>query len=84
MDPLNPALTIVSSAFVSAASELAVAVFGLGGGCLAGRIFTTSQPAVLTRAKAGHMCRKGFHRFWLFLAEVAGEPFIADAMFKGR
>ena len=74
----------IASAFVSAASGLAVAVFALGGGCLAGRIFTTSQPAVLTRTKAGHEGREGGHRFRLFLAEVAGESFVADAMFKGR
>ena len=74
----------IASAFVSAASELDVAVFGLGGACLAGCIFATSQPAVLTRTKAGHECHEGCHRFRLFLAEVAGEPFVADAMFKGR
>ena len=74
----------IASAFVSAASELVVAVFGLGGACLAGRIFTTSQPAVLTRTKVGHEGREGAHRFRLFLAEVAGEPFVTDAMFKGR
>ena len=32
----------IASTFVSAASELAVAIFGLGGAYLAGRIFTTS------------------------------------------
>ena len=74
----------IASAFVSAASELAVAVFGLGRACVAGRIFTTSQPAILTHTKAGNKCREGCHRFRLFLAEVAGEPFVADAMFKGR
>ena len=74
----------VASALVSVTSELAVAVFDLGGACLAGCVFTTSQPTILTRAKAGHEYRKGCHRFWFFLAEVAGEPFVADAMFKGR
>src|SRR3990170_5507013 len=49
----------IASAFVSAASELAVAVFGLGGACITGRIFTTSQPTILTRTKAGHECREG-------------------------
>ena len=74
----------IASAFVSIAPELAGAVLGLSGACLAGCVFATSQPAVLTRTKAGHECREGCHRFRLFLAEVAGEPFIADAMFKGR
>ena len=74
----------IASAFVSIAPELAGAVLGLGRACLSSYVFATSQPAVLTRAKVGHECRKGCHRFWLFLAEVAGEPFVADAMFKGR
>ena len=69
---------------MSITSELAVVVFGLKGACVAGRIFTMSQPAILTRTKAGHKCREGCHGFHLFLAEVAGEPFVADAMFKGR
>ena len=74
----------IASAFVSDASELAVAVFGLRGACLVGRIFTTSQSALLTHTKAGHEGRGGGHRFRLFLAEVAGEPFIADDIFKDR
>ena len=73
----------IASAFVSGTSELAVVVPNLGGACLADCVFAASQPTVLTRAKAGHECREGCHRFWLFLAEVAGEPFVADAMFKG-
>ena len=51
----------IASVFVSAVSELVVANFGLGGAYLAGRIFTTSQPTVLTHAKAGHERRKGCH-----------------------
>ena len=74
----------IALAFVSIAPELAGVVLGLSGACLAGCVFATSQPAVLTRAKAGHECRKGCHRLRLFLAEVSGEPFIMDAMFKGR
>ena len=75
-------VTIVS-AFVPIGPEPAGAVLGLGGACLAGRIFTMSQPAVLTRAKAGHECCEGCHGFRLFLAEVAGEPFVMDAVFEG-
>ena len=74
----------IALVFVFAASGLAVAVLDLRGACLAGCVFATSQPTILTRAKAGHECRKGFHGFWLFLAEVAGEPFFTDAMFKGH
>ena len=74
----------IASAFVSVTSELTVTVLNLRGACLTGCVFATSQPTILTRAKAGHECREGCHRFWLFLAEVAGEPFIVDALFKGR
>ena len=74
----------IASAFVPIAPDLAGAVLGLGGSYLAGCVFATSQPAVLTHAKVGHECRKGCHGLWLFLAEVAGEPLVADAMFKGR
>ena len=61
----------IASAFVSIAPELAGAVLGLSGARLAGCVFTTSQPAVLTRTKAGHEYRKGCHRLRLFLAKVA-------------
>ena len=74
----------VASALVSVTSELAVAVFDLGGARLAGCVFATSQPTILTRAKAGHECREGCHGFWPFLAEVAGKPLVTDAVFKGR
>ena len=74
----------ITSEFVSAASELAVAIFGLGGARVICCIFATGQPTILSRTEAGHECREGCHGFWLFLAEVAGEPFITDAMFKGR
>ena len=43
-----------------------------------------SMPSIFSRAKAGHKCREGCHGPLLFLAEVAGEPFVTDAMFKGR
>ena len=74
----------IALVFVSAASEFAGAAFGLGGACLAGCVFAASQLTILTRAKAGHECHEGCHRFRLFLAEVAGEPFVAAAVFKGR
>ena len=73
----------IASVFVPLAPELAGAVLGLGGACLAGCVFATSQPAILTRAKAGHECCEGCHGFRLFLAEVAGEPFVTDAVFEG-
>ena len=73
----------IASAFVSIAPELAGAVLGLNGFCLGGCVFTTSQPTIFTRAKAGHECREGCHGLRFFLAEVSGEPFIADVVFKG-
>ena len=74
----------IASAFVSVAPELAGATFGLGGACFVGCVCAASQLTILSRAEAGHKCREGCHGPWLFLAEVAGEPFITDAMFKGR
>ena len=61
----------IALAFVSIASELASAIPGLRGAYLTGYVVTTSQPTVLSRAKAGHECRKGCHGLHLFLAEVA-------------
>ena len=66
----------IASAFVSIAPELAGAVLGLGRACLAGCVFATSQPAILTCTKASHEGYEGGHGFRLFLAEVAGEPFV--------
>ena len=74
----------IAPAFVFVAPDLFGAVLGLGGACLARCVFATSQPAVLTRAKAGHKRREGCHGFRLFLAEVAGEPFVADDVFEDR
>ena len=76
-------IVTIALVFVSTASELAIAIFDLGGACFACRVVAMGQPTILTRTKAGHECRKGCHGFRLFLAEVAAEPFITDAMFKG-
>ena len=81
---VSSVLSPLFSAFVPIAPELAGVVLGLGGSCLVGCVFATSQPAVLSRAKAGHECCEGCHGFRLFLAEVAGEPFVTDAVFEGR
>ena len=61
----------IASTFVSVALDLFGAVLGLGGACLAGCVFTTSQLAVFTHAKAGRECCKGCHGLRLFLAKVA-------------
>ena len=74
----------IASAFVPIALELAGAVLGLGGACLAGCVFAMSQLAVLTHAKAGHECRKGCHGLRLFLAKVSGKTFVTDVVFEGR
>ena len=74
----------ITSAFVFIAPELACAVFGLREAYLVGCVCTTSQPTILTRAETGHECREGRHRLRVFLVEVAGKPFVADAVFEGR
>ena len=48
------------------------------------RSAAASQPAVLARAKVGHECREGRHGLRFFLAEVSGEPLVADSILKGR
>ena len=73
----------IASAFVCATSELAVAIFNLGGAHFT-CVFAMGQPTILTHTKAGHECHEGCHGLRLFLVEVAGEPFVMDAMFKGR
>ena len=76
-------ITVVST-LVSVASRLVFVNFNFRGADVACIVFATGQPTVLARTKAGHECREGRHGFWLFLAEVASEPFVADAVFKGR
>ena len=77
-------VVVIASVFVSVAPKLASAILGLRGACLAGCVVTTSQPTVLSRAETGHKCREGCHGLRLFLAEVTGEPFVADTGFEGR
>ena len=76
-------VTVVST-LVSVASGLVVAISGFRGVGIACIVFATGQPTIFTRTKAGHECREGCHGLRLFLAEVAGEPFVADVVFKGR
>ena len=68
---------------VSVASVLAIAISGFRSARFACIVIDTGQPAILARAEAGHKHRKGRHGLRLFLAEVLGEPFVMDAMFKG-
>ena len=42
------------------------------------------QLAILARTKVGHEYRKGCHGLWLLLAEMSGEPFVADVVLEGR
>ena len=69
---------------VSVASRLVFVIFKFRGAGVVCIVFATGQPTILTRTEVGHECREGCHGFRLFLAEVAGEPFVTDAMFKGR
>ena len=61
-----------------------VAISGIGGARITGTVVSTSQPTVFSHVKVDHECGKGCHSLWLFMAEVSGEPFITDAVFKGR
>ena len=47
-------------------------IFGIRGVRIPRCVVAASQPAILTRAKAGHECSWGCHCPWLFLAEVSG------------
>ena len=45
---------VVNSALVFVASSLSVAISGFGGARVAGAVASTSEPAIFSRAKAGH------------------------------
>ena len=77
-------VVIVVSTLVSVASRLVVAIFRFRGASVACIVFATGQPTILSRTEAGHECREGCHGLRLFLAEVSGEPLVADAMLEGR
>lgn len=79
---LRSFIVIVTLVFI--VSWLAVAVSNFGSTRINGAVASTSEPAVFSRAKMGHQSGKGSHGSWFFLTEVAGEPLISDAMFKGR
>ena len=72
----------IASTFVPVASEFAV--FDLGGARFACRVFSTGQPTIFARAKAGHKACQGCHGLGFFLAEVSGEPLVTDIMLKSR
>ena len=69
----------VNAALVLVAMRPAIAVLGIRLTRALGHVIATSQPAVFSRAKAGHECREGCHRFQLFLAKVPG---VADVVLK--
>ena len=48
-----------------------------------GHIVATSEPALFSRAKAGHECHECCHRFRLFLYEVLGQPLVTDVVLEG-
>ena len=73
----------VNAALLLVATRLATTVPGVRITGVLGHIVATSKPVVFSRAKAGHECREGCHRLRLFLAEVSGEPLVADVMLKG-
>ena len=69
---------------MSVASGLVLAISGFRGAGVACIVFATGQPTIFTRTKMGLECRDGYHGLRLLLAEMTGEPFVADAMLKGR
>ena len=75
---------IVVPMLVFVTSWLFVAIPGLRSVRVTGTVASTSQPAIFARAEAGHECGKNCHGLRLFLTEVSGEPFVTDAVFKGR
>ena len=77
-------IVIVASALVFVASGPAVSIPGFGSARFTCTITATGEPAVFAHAKAGHECYQGCHGLRLLLDEVSGEPFVANAMFKGR
>lgn len=75
---------IVIATRVFIVSWLAVAISNFGITRIIGVVASTSELVVFSRTKTGHQSGKGSHGSWFFLTEVAGEPLISDAMFKGR
>ena len=75
-------ITVVLT-LVSVASRVVGAIFSFRATGIACIVSATGQHPILAHTKVGHACREGRHGFWLFLAEVASEPFVADAVFEG-
>ena len=75
---------IIIVTFVFIALWLSITVPHFGGARIAGAVASTSEPAIFSRAKAGHQSGKCCHGFWFFLTKVAGEPLVPDAVFEGR
>ena len=73
---------VVTLVFI--ASWLAIAVSDFGSARIAGAVASTSEPAVFSRAKAGHQSSEGCHGFRSFLTEVACKPFVPDTMSESR
>ena len=92
IEPLNPALTAVSSVLSPLLRRFCLLRCGLLLASLVSEVpgfldvllLRASQPSILDCAKAGHECREGCHRLRLLLAEVLGEPLVMDVMLKCR
>ena len=79
---VRPLITIAT--FVLIVSWFPIAVSNFGSAWVIGIVASTSETFVFSHAKAGHQSGKGWHGFWFFLTEVAGEPLIPNTVFKGR
>src|SRR3954469_7248396 len=76
-------IVAVNAALVPVATRPGTVVLGIRITRDLGYVIATSQPVFFSRAKAGHECREGCHRFRLFLSKVLGKPLVADIMLEG-
>ena len=61
-------IVTVNAALLLVATQPATTVPGILITRVLGHIVATSKPAIFSRAKAGHECCEGCHRFQLFLS----------------
>ena len=61
-------ISVAPMLIIFIASGLAISVLCFGSARIAGTVAAACKPAIFARAKAGHECREGCHRFRLFLS----------------
>jgi hypothetical protein len=77
--------SIASAIFIPAlifiALWLSIGVASFRGACIAG-VSTLGEPAIFSRAKAGHQRGQGCHSPRFILSELSSQPFISDIIFE--